>query len=220
MGRQIGAQGPSPLFDGRAPPSAVRKMDKAGVARVLREMSYLLRTAKASVYKSRAYERAADQLLELRAPLEEMVEQGRLRDIPGVGESLEHAIKELVKTGRLSSYDRLRSEHSPFVAQLAELPGLGPKKALALWRALKIESFEALERAIREGRLDNLRGFGPKTRDLVLRGLPSGQGLGPRKHRLVEGLTASNTLLQELRSHSLAFCGRASRTRRRRTSLL
>lgn len=177
-------------------------MDKNGVARVLREMSQLLRTAKASAYKSRAYERAADQLLELHAPLEEMVGKGKLRSIPGIGRSLEHAITELVLTGKLSTYDQLRSQYSPFVAQLAELPGLGPKRALALWRLLKIESLDALEQAIHEGRLENVRGFGPKTRALLLRGLMSRHERQPHRYRLVEGVGAAKLLLAELRSNS------------------
>jgi DNA polymerase (family 10) len=179
------------------------KMDKAGVVRVFREMSYLLRAAKANGYKSRAYERAADGLVELRGPLEEVMKQGKLKDIPGIGESLERAIQELMQTGQLRSYERLRSQYSPFVAQLAELPGLGNKRALALWRLLKIESFEALERAIHDGRLKDLRGFGPKTQALLLRGLGSMHEPRPQRYRLVEGLDASRLVLQELRSNSL-----------------
>jgi DNA polymerase (family X) len=178
-------------------------MDKTDVARVLREMSYLLRTAKASIYQARAYERAADQLLQVRAPLEELVHKGKLRDIPGVGRSLEQAITELVYTGRLNSHERLRSEYSPFVGQLAELPGVGPKKALTLWRSLKVESFEALEQAIHDGRLDHVRGFGRKTQALLLSGLTSRVEPQPRKHRLVEGLAAARLLIAELRSNAL-----------------
>jgi DNA polymerase (family 10) len=51
------------------------------------------------------------------------------------------------------------------------VPGLGPKKAKALYDNLGIDSLSKLRQACQEGRVAKLRGFGEKTQQKILEGL-------------------------------------------------
>jgi DNA polymerase (family 10) len=85
-------------------------VDNTAVARVFREIGDLLEAKKESYFKIRAYRQVADRIEELPVDLRQVAEEGRLREIPGVGEAIEKKISELLTTGRLEFLERLRSE--------------------------------------------------------------------------------------------------------------
>src|SRR5688572_3790917 len=80
--------------------------------------------------------------------------------LPGVGARIAGHLRELVETGTLSPLEELRRSFPPGLVALTRLPGLGPKKAAALWSALAIGSIDELEAAIKDGRVATVRGFG------------------------------------------------------------
>jgi len=79
------------------------------------------------------------------------MKQGRLREIPGVGEAISSKITELLTTGRLEAYEKLRAEF-PRASSTHDIPGVGPKTALRLSKELGISNADELEKAILEGR--------------------------------------------------------------------
>src|SRR6185369_10661391 len=92
-------------------------------------------------WKARAYENGARALEAFAAQdLESLVEQKRLTEIRGIGEALAGVIEELSGTGRARILDELRAELPQGVAELAQLPSVGPKKAQALVRGLGVRS--------------------------------------------------------------------------------
>ncbi|MGC2289863.1 MAG: helix-hairpin-helix domain-containing protein, partial [Thermoplasmata archaeon] len=91
-----------------------------------------------------------------------MAQLGGLDQIPGVGESLREKITEYLRDGKLSYYDRLRETFPPGVLELMRIPGIGPKTTGRFYLELRIDSPTALARAIDEGRLKGLAGFGPR----------------------------------------------------------
>src|SRR5262249_41200394 len=141
----------------------VNPVDKASVMRVLREISLLLQLKDENAFKSRAYETAADRISGLTEDLAIVVEQKRLRELPGIGEALEEKITELVTTGKLAYLETLKSEYPPGLLELVKVPDLGPKKARALWSALGVGDIAQLEAACKDGRVRALKGFGEKS---------------------------------------------------------
>jgi DNA polymerase (family 10) len=102
-----------------------------------------------------------------------------LMKIPGVGKAIAEKIVEYCATGTMSALEKQRAAVPAGLRQLVAIPTLGPKKALTLYRDLGITSVAELVEAIRDGRLDGLRGFGPKTAQNLLHGveiLQRGQG--------------------------------------------
>src|SRR5439155_3221751 len=64
--------------------------------------------------------------------------------------------------------------------QLMSIPGLGPKKAMALHEELGVGSIEELMDAVHEERLAGLKGFSKKTEENILRGVRQLQESGER----------------------------------------
>ena len=84
-----------------------------------------------------------------------------LERLPGVGESIARAIRDILRHGRLAMLDRLRGEHDP-IALLTSVPGIGKALAWKLHDELGVESLEDLESAAHDGRMENIVGFGAK----------------------------------------------------------
>lgn len=84
-----------------------------------------------------------------------------LKALPGVGDSLARAIRELLAHGRLPMLDRLRGTADP-VTLLATVPGVGRVLAERLNEELDIDSLSDLEAAAHDGRLASVAGFGEK----------------------------------------------------------
>ena len=146
-------------------------MDRFQVAEVLEEIAAHLEFRGENPFKVRAYENGARVLRDLEDDLEGLVRSGDLRKQRGIGAALADKIATLVTTGTLPYLDELRAITPPELLSWTRIPGLGPKKALAIHEALGIVTLEALEAAARAGRLRTLRGMGPALETKVLEGL-------------------------------------------------
>jgi len=134
------------------------------VAGRLDEVARLLATQGANRFRVQAYERAADTLRRLPRPVSDILaDRGveGLRELPGVGESVARAIRDLLSGGRLAMLERLRGESDP-VALLASVPGIGRIGADRLHHDLGIDTLEELETAAHDGRLEQFAGYGQK----------------------------------------------------------
>ena len=79
-------------------------MDNCTIARQLQSAARRLETRRSNLYRVRAFRRAAQTVLGLERPLEDLLaETGRngLRDLPGIGASLSSTIETLVRTGEI-----------------------------------------------------------------------------------------------------------------------
>ena len=87
-------------------------MKNAEIARVFEEIADMLKLKKDSIFKIRAYQKAALSIEELPMAVEQLAREDRLKEIPGVGEAINKKITELVTTGQLAFYQRLKAELS------------------------------------------------------------------------------------------------------------
>src|SRR5450759_3459119 len=98
-------------------------------------------------FKVRAFENGARVISSL-DDLEERLGNGRLGTVAGLGKGLVEVVTELHATGRSTLAESLRAEIPPSLPELLRVPGLGPKKATALWKSLGVTSLGELEYAI------------------------------------------------------------------------
>jgi len=134
------------------------------VAMRLDDVADLLLEQGASPFRVQAYRRGAETVRWLERPVNEIFEQEGvegLRMLPGIGDRLAIAIRDIVRLGRLPMLDRLRGE-SDAVELLRTVPGIGPVQAQRLHDDLGIDSLEDLEAAAHDGRLVNVAGLGHK----------------------------------------------------------
>src|SRR3972149_2726418 len=59
---------------------------------------------------------------------------------------------ELLRTGRLGFYEKLKSEIPVGLVEVLKVPDVGPKKAALFWKKLGLTTVAELERAARAGR--------------------------------------------------------------------
>jgi DNA polymerase (family 10) len=85
-------------------------MNNTEIARVFQGIAYLLKSKKDNIFKIRAYERVAKSIEQLPIEVEQLAREGRLKEIPGVGEAITKKLTELVTTGRLEYYEKLKAE--------------------------------------------------------------------------------------------------------------
>ncbi len=143
-------------------------MENQDVARLLRETARLLELRGENPFRVRAYEQAAEAIEQLDEPVAERVRQGTLTKAPGIGRGLAAQIQELVERGTSEVLEHLRKELPPGLPELLMLKGLGPQRVRQLWQTLGIASLDELEAALRDNRLHQLKGFGPRLRDQLL----------------------------------------------------
>src|SRR5215207_5721026 len=110
------------------------------VALLLREFGQRAALRGGSPYLAKAYTRAAENLLALTEPLEELVAEGRLKEIPGVGDAIADIITKLHKTGAHPSLGEMRKEFPASALELLTIPGLRPDKVLKIYKELGISS--------------------------------------------------------------------------------
>ncbi len=154
-------------------------MDNGDVAAVLYEIADLLEL-QGVAFKPQAYRRAARNIEELDEDISKVVADGRLADIPGVGDAMTKKIHELVTTGRLPYLETLRSELPPGLMELLRIPDVGPKTAMLLFKELGISSVEQLKDAVLNHRLHGVKGFGEKTEERILQGIRTVEAKGGR----------------------------------------
>ncbi|MBI1988039.1 MAG: DNA polymerase/3'-5' exonuclease PolX [Nitrospinae bacterium] len=146
-------------------------MDKRQVAKTLEEIGSLLEIQGESPFKTRAYYTAARTLEGLEEDLEGLVRDGRLRELKGIGQALAEKITELVITGRMGYYERLKDSLPGSLLEMLAIPSLGPKKIQVIHEGLGVKTVGELEYACHENRLVDLPGFGRKTQEKILQGI-------------------------------------------------
>jgi DNA polymerase (family 10) len=85
-------------------------MNNTQIAAVFEDIAERLKAKKDNVFKIRAYQKVAREIRELAVEVEQLVKEDRLKEIPGVGEAIAKKITELVNTGKLEYYQRLKAE--------------------------------------------------------------------------------------------------------------
>lgn len=146
------------------------------IAALLERIADLLEIKGENVFKVNAYRRAAENIRETPRSLAEIKDEGLLRKVPGVGEAIADKIGELLDTGRLDFYERLKEEVPESLLELLDVPDMGPKRAGLVWKALGVTTAEGLAAAARQGRLKDLPGLGAKSEAKILKGLEDLQG--------------------------------------------
>ena len=85
-------------------------MKNAEIAKVFTDIADLLEQKKDNIFKIRAYRKVAGSINELMVEVEQLVRENRIKEIPGAGEAITKKITELVNTGRLEYYEKLKAE--------------------------------------------------------------------------------------------------------------
>ena len=173
-------------------------MDNQDIARIFQEISALLEIKSANPFKIRAYRNAAETLSSIAERVSDM-DVNALRAIPGIGKDLATRIRELSDSGTSAYHTELLQEYPASLLELLKLQGLGPKTVGLLHSSLGIKTIEELESAAQAGRLDELRGLGPKKQQLILRAIAERRRRSGR-HLIADAHAAATAVIDHLRA--------------------
>ena len=166
------------------------------IAAIFYEVADILEI-KSVKFKPVAYRRAAHVIETLEDDIASISEHGKLEEIPGVGIHLAAKIQEILGTGKLAYLENLKQETPAGILKLAEIGGIGPKKALILSRELGITDTEKLEEAAKAGKIRDLTGFGEKSEKNILQSIHSMKSTG-RRFLLGDILPVAETIKKRL----------------------
>jgi len=121
-----------------------------------------------NAFKTRSYASAYMTIRSLPQPLADMEAQ-EISQIRGVGKAISEKINELLSTGELQTLNKYLDITPPGVVEMMSMKGFGPKKIKVVWRELGVESPGELLYACHENRLIELKGFGTKTQDSLIK---------------------------------------------------
>ncbi|MBI2588081.1 DNA polymerase/3'-5' exonuclease PolX [Candidatus Azambacteria bacterium] len=161
---------------------AIRRISNSEIARILFEIAAYLDMDEVA-FKPRAYERAAEAVDTSAEEVGDLYEREGftgLKEIPGVGEGIAEKIEELLKTGHLEYYERLKKKIPVDLERLMRVEGVGPKTIKTLYKKLGIRTLEDLEKAARAGKVRGLEHFGAKSEAKIVKGIAFVKGAGAR----------------------------------------
>ena len=155
-------------------------MDKKDIVEVLERIGTMMEIKGENPFKVRAYFSGARTLQTMEEDLGEVIAEGRLGDIPGIGKALTEKIETLHTTGELEFYDKLVASVPPGLMDLLDIPGLGGKKIKVLHEKLQVDSIESLTQVCQDGKVAELKGFGEKTQEKILSGIKNREAYAAR----------------------------------------
>ena len=147
-------------------------MDKNQIASTFEDVAVLLALKENSnQFEVRAYENAARAVNALDGDIEQLLHEGKLKGVSGLGPTTIKRIEELVNTGHLAFYEELRATTPQVKLDMLRIAGVGPKKINAIYDQLHVNSIAELEQACHEDKVAHLPSFGKKTQDKILQGI-------------------------------------------------
>ncbi len=183
-------------------------MTNQQIAQILSRTAQLLELKGANPFEVRAYRRAAREVESAQGSIERNYRRGGVGDLTklsGIGPTIANQIKELIETGRLAKYTKLKQSIPKVELELIEIPSLGPKTAQKIVSVLKLKSRADLVRRLKKRdpriiqKLAQLS-LKEKTLQNIIRGADQ---IGRQTARLTiaEALPIAQTLLTGLKNH-------------------
>ena len=152
-------------------------MSNLEIAKLFRNVadSYTIKDEKKFHFQIAAYQKAADSIFNLTEELRDYYNEGRLNELPGIGNTIKSHLIELFKKGSVTHFEWVLRDIPKSVFVLTDIPSFGPKRAYKLVRQFKLNDastvIEKLERIATEDKISKLEGFGEKSQSDILRAI-------------------------------------------------
>jgi len=143
------------------------EIDNSSLADYLKLTAQLLEIRGENSFKVNAYSQAAFKIDKYPESISQLIHQGRLGAVDGIGTSIKAALEEIVKNNSFTLLTELLDQTPAGILELLKIKGLGPKKVAVVWHQLGITTPGELLYACIENRLLELKGFGQKTQENI-----------------------------------------------------
>jgi len=168
------------------------------LAAIFEEIADLLEIKGENPFKIRAYRKGARAISLLAADVAQLAASGELQSVDGIGKALAAKAEEWLATGRINYHETLLAEIPRGLIDVMKVPGIGPKLAKRLFDELGVKSLADLAEAVKAGRVQHVRGLGPKAEQAIARALAQMEQVRGRTP-IGEALATGGALLEEVR---------------------
>jgi len=146
-------------------------MKNREIADIFEKMADILEFKGENPFKVNAYRKASRVIKDLVEDIEEIWQQGKLYDLPGIGDALVKKIVEYLTSGKIGKYEEIRQDVSPELLNLLNIQNLGPKTLALAHHRLRVNNIDDLIRVINDGSLAELPGMGQKKVENISKGI-------------------------------------------------
>ncbi|MBT4693183.1 MAG: DNA polymerase/3'-5' exonuclease PolX [Planctomycetaceae bacterium] len=176
-------------------------LDNVAIAAEIGKLADLLEFSGANSFKIRAYRNGARVVKDFPDSFATMVhnDPSKITSIQGIGKGVAEKITQLIELDNISEIDELLEVIPVSVLDLLRIPGMGPKKAAALYQILNIQTLDQLQAACEDGQVQELKGFAAKTEQSILDGIAIAAAANSRI-RWAAADKLAETLLEHLRA--------------------
>lgn len=146
-------------------------MDNVAVSTIFSQMADVMEILGEDRFRINSHRTVARILSELPADVATLLDSGELAETPGIGKSSLAKIEEFVKTGEIQAHRDLLARIPASLLELLNIPGVGPKTVKAFYHDLHIRSLDDLRKALDDGLVETLPGFGSKKAEAIRKGI-------------------------------------------------
>ncbi len=169
------------------------------LGKIFRDMSHIYQYKNGKQrFRALAYEKASRIINDLQDDITTYTKKDQLEEIPGVGSSIAEKINEYIKTGKIRKFESLKKTVPIDMLELMNIAGFGPQSLKLIHQRLKINDRDEVIKALQDGRISKLKGFGKKKVDNMLRSLKLHKTVEERM-LLWHAMEAGNKVLDEFK---------------------
>lgn len=172
-------------------------MKNAEVSDILNEIADYLELQD-EAFKTRAYRKAASEVLAISSDIMNVWKQGKLVEIPGIGEGIANKISDYLQNGKSTYLQELKNKTPVDMESLRKIKGLGPKTIIKLYKELAIRNIDGLEDAARMGKLKKISGLGPIAARNIIEGIEFAK-ISSERHILGNALEIADEVISRLK---------------------
>ena len=166
-----------------------QRISNKEVITLLKEILAAMEVKNYNDFRIRAYQNAISILENLTVSIQDLWENKRLGEIPGVGPGIEDHLNEFFSEGKVLEFEEIKKDLPEGMFSLIGLRGIGAKRAYKLSLAFKLfdreTALEKLREAAEQGKIRNLEGFGEKTEKAILEAIEEQKMTKNKKVRLL-----------------------------------
>lgn len=181
----------------------LKTMTNTEIAELLRDVaaSYQLKDEKKERFKIIAYQRAADAIEHASSELKDLWDDGKLNEVPGIGESISDHLDELFRTGKSKHFEEVMKGLSPAIFDLMKVPGIGVKRAFRLVKEFGVKSVSDLKKVASLGKIAKLEGFGSDSEQSILKSISDFEKKPPARNLLPYAMEIASNIISWLKKN-------------------
>ena len=132
------------------------------IADIFERCADMLQIRGDNIHRVLSYRRASETIRSAPRDLRAISAESGLTDLSYIGKTIAAKIEEMLDTGELDFYNRLKAEIPEGLVDIMHINGVGPKKAKLFWEQLDITAVDELQVAANADKLAGLPGMGAK----------------------------------------------------------